>query len=207
MTNLGQWTDTDADLALNPACQPERSRSRKLASLTYYFSAYASRPCSRSPGRCRTSCSSVPCGRRRCSAGRCERRAGRSGSRAARWRRRSASPWTAGRPGVAAVGLQVPVDAVDAFDDDLVASRARRAAPGRWSRSFDVPASSPVITSTMSSLRMCMVFRFSLLAAKRAAKRSNHLGGQADDLHEPLSRSSRATAPKMRVPRGCRLPC
>src|SRR5947209_20583764 len=40
-------------------------------------------------------------------------------------------------------------------------------------RALPVPASSPVITSTMSSLRMCT-----------AGSLSNHLGGQADDLHE-----------------------
>ena len=46
--------------------------------------------------------------------------------------------------------------------------------------------SSPVITSTWSSLRMCMaLISFSRLGrGSESAAGSDHLGGQADDLHE-----------------------
>ena len=54
-------------------------------------------------------------------------------------------------------GLQVLVDPVDPLDDDLVLRRGGRGAPWRSGRSTGVPLSSPVITSTWSSLRMCMV--------------------------------------------------
>ena len=40
------------------------------------------------------------------------------------------------------------------------------------------------------------------VSTDRVERRSNDFGRQADDLGEAASRSSRATAPKMRVPRG-----
>ncbi len=105
--------------------------------------------------------------------------------------------------GVLLAGLQVLVDAVDPLDDDLVLlgqdpqDLARR----------PMPLSSPVITTTWSSLRIFMARLGPLrwgLAARWSAAGSDQTTSAARLMifMNWRSRSSRAIAPKMRVPRG-----
>ena len=102
---------------------------------------------------------------------------------------------------VLGAGLQVLVDPVDPLDDDLVLLGEDAEHLGDPPAS-GVPLSSPVITSTWSSLRMMHGDSLSRLGSGRVGSGQTTSAARLMIFMNWRSRSSRAMAPKMRVPRG-----
>ena len=174
----------------------------------------------RCPGPGRTTCSNAVFARRRYTGGRCGPPGCTWGKRASRWRHRSASPWKAVPPGDSCCWPHVLVHAVDPLDDDLV-SRGKRTQHLGEPALFGI---SPVVAGNhfnlvvftnmhgrLTSLHFALFLdcQVPVWRSTQCSDRGPRPGrGQTTSAARLMifmnwrSRSSRAIAPKMRVPRG-----